>query len=402
MKRSVFLLASCLLATIARSQFKNDNVHFKTIYPSELCKNLQSYTSYLLLDVRSPGEFADTSRNLNLNIGHLKNAINIDTREIANRIQEISAYKDKPVFVYCSHSQRSRRVSKMLADSGFTKVYNINGGMTALLLEQANDCLKEMMVSPPGYKMISPADLCERLSSPGHYLIDVRPDSVWERKTNNARWNALGYLKGTRHVSMQQLKKDMPAMDKARPVILTDISGSLAPEAAAMFIENGFRNVSVLVEGIDRWLNVDRNQLPCKDLYVPVVSYHIINSFDLDKMKQDKNMLVLDVRSQDEYLNRHKDAYRNIGHMKNAVHIPATELKGRIGEIASFRSMPVVLYAFSGSPEAFSAANELVENGFRNVSVLTGGIFNIRWTAANVAGMKHLNGWIVDVPEENR
>ena len=88
--------------------------------------------------------------------------------------------------------------------------------------------------------------------------------------------------------------------------------------------------------------------------------------------------------------------------MKNAVHIPASELKGRIGEIVSFRSMPVVIYAFSGSPEAFSAANELVENGFSNVRVLTGGIFNIRWTAANVAGMKHLNEWIVDVPEENR
>jgi rhodanese-related sulfurtransferase len=80
--------------------------------------------------VRTPGEFRDTSASASLNIGRLKGAVNIDVNEVKNRLDEIRAYKNKPVFVICSHSQRSRVCSKLLADSGFTHVINVNGAMT--------------------------------------------------------------------------------------------------------------------------------------------------------------------------------------------------------------------------------------------------------------------------------
>ena len=65
-----------------------------------------------------------------LNIGRLKGAVNIDVDAVAGRLNELKPYKDKPVFIYCSHSQRSRRVSKLLSENGFQKIYNINGGMS--------------------------------------------------------------------------------------------------------------------------------------------------------------------------------------------------------------------------------------------------------------------------------
>src|ERR1044071_4450127 len=131
MLSKTLLGALCLVAFAASAQYKNDNVKFKTVDPTDLCAFLQANPGYLILDVRSKGENCDTSSN-GLNIGRIKGAKNIDVGELGGRLNEISDYKESPVFVYCSHSQRSRRASAMLADSGFTHVYNINGGMTAV------------------------------------------------------------------------------------------------------------------------------------------------------------------------------------------------------------------------------------------------------------------------------
>src|SRR6476661_2819151 len=127
---SLFILFSTF---VLKAQYKNDNVLYKTVYPEDLAQQLKANPGYLLLDVRSKGENQDTSYMQSMNIGHFRNAKNIDIRELGTRLNELQGFKNTPIFVYCSHSQRSRRASKMLADSGFTNVYNINGGMTTLL-----------------------------------------------------------------------------------------------------------------------------------------------------------------------------------------------------------------------------------------------------------------------------
>ena len=57
--------------------------------------------------------------------------------------------------------------------------------------------------------------------------------------------------------------------------------------------------------------------------------------------------------------------------------------------------------AFSASKEAHEAAAIMVRRGFTNVSVLAGGLFNIRWTANNVPGNASLAKMVIDVPAEN-
>src|SRR6476646_310699 len=136
-KTVVFLFL--LIAFTSNAQYKNDNKKYKTVFLEDLCKTLQDNDGYILLDVRSKGEFYDTSVATNLNIGHLKNATNIDIQELPKRLNELKKDKDKPIFVYCSHSQRSRRASNLLADSGFTKIYNINGGFTTFNLLRETD-----------------------------------------------------------------------------------------------------------------------------------------------------------------------------------------------------------------------------------------------------------------------
>jgi rhodanese-related sulfurtransferase len=131
------------------AQFKNDNVKYTTIDMADLCKALNANNGYLLLDVRTKGEFYDTSSSASYNLGRLNGAVNISVRELGSRIADISNYKDKPVFIYCSHSQRSRRAGKMLADSGFTKVFNVNGGITSIYYNSlyTSPCMRKMLES---------------------------------------------------------------------------------------------------------------------------------------------------------------------------------------------------------------------------------------------------------------
>ena len=403
-------LSACLLAVCslsASAQYKNDNVAFKTIDPSDLCATLDKNKGYILLDVRSKGEHYDTSQSPGYNLGHLKGAINIDIRELPNRLSEIRTYSDKPVFVYCSHSQRSRRAGKILADSGFNKVFNINGGMTAIHYTSASmdPCLQSLVETSNPYKIISAIELSVKMAKDnGLYILDVRPDSAYRHISLNPKENAYGHIKGAVNIPMDDIPSKLSTLPKDREIIVTDIYGDQASRVAAYLKKNGFNNVSVLIEGVDRLLLTDEQILPTKKtMYVSPVSYQLVNVTEFGRFAKDnKEYLLLDIRSADEFANKHKDTWRNIGHLQNAVNIPGDQLQNRVNELAGFKNKDVVIYSFGSSPEVFSAANLLQQQGFQKIKVVIGGMFNLRWTAANTKGNAWLTSFVTDVPEENR
>ncbi|MCX8147654.1 MAG: rhodanese-like domain-containing protein [Thermaurantimonas sp.] len=73
------------------------------------------YRKALLVDVRTPQEFAE---------GTAKGAINIPLQEIQSRINEFKT--DKPIVVFCRSGARSARAEQILKQNGITNV--INGG----------------------------------------------------------------------------------------------------------------------------------------------------------------------------------------------------------------------------------------------------------------------------------
>lgn len=76
--------------------------------------------SVQLIDVRTPQEY---------NEGHIKNAKNINFFE-ANFIEEMSKLnKDEPIYIYCRSGGRSGKASLKLKAAGFTKVYDLKGGI---------------------------------------------------------------------------------------------------------------------------------------------------------------------------------------------------------------------------------------------------------------------------------
>ncbi len=75
---------------------------------------------FMLLDVRTAEEYAE---------GHIRGAKLIPVQELEQRISEVP--KDRQVYVYCRSGGRSSRASKILADAGYARIENVQGGFMA-------------------------------------------------------------------------------------------------------------------------------------------------------------------------------------------------------------------------------------------------------------------------------
>lgn len=403
MKKMILVNVLALLLFTAKAQFRTDNVLYRTVYPENLCTELSSAKDYLLLDVRSPMEFSDEPSGMGLQFGHLKNAVNINVKDLGKRLSEIKDYKDKPVYVYCSHSQRSRRASRMLADSGFTKVVNINGGITAILQLPPGPCKNDLLVGNVPYRVISPVALCNALTGykAKTFLLDVRSDSAYFHIDKDPEVNSIGTFRSGVHIPAADLEKRINEVPQGKDIIIIDVDDNDGAKAAQVLLSHGFKNISALQEGLDRFLEADPNRLSCiQSEYVSPVRYHVLSAYEFGLLSRTSpGYIPLDIRTDDEFNNKSKDDYRNIGHLKNAVHIPTEELPKRSSGLD--KNKPFVIYGFSASKTAYEAANYLTAQGFTDLYLLRGGIFNLRWTAANVFGYQWLNGLVIDVPKEN-
>ncbi|HMK27941.1 MAG TPA: rhodanese-like domain-containing protein, partial [Chitinophagaceae bacterium] len=165
--------------------------------------------------------------------------------------------------------------------------------------------------------------------------------------------------------------------------------------------QNDYKNVSVLIEGIDRLLYTDKKNVLCKDFYTSPLTYQTITVSEFGEWSQaNKNYILLDVRTTDEFANRHKDYWRNIGHINGAINIPVVDLSNRYSELD--KNKEIMIYAFGSGKEPFEAANLLQQQGFTKLKVIYGGVFNMRWTAGNVKGQSYLKDMVVDIPESNQ
>jgi rhodanese-related sulfurtransferase len=90
-----------------------------TISVSDARAMMQSSSNLLVVDVRTTEEYVQ---------GHLKGAINIPLSALPLRINGLD--RNRPILVYCQTGIRSAQASSFLVRAGFTKVYNLEGGIT--------------------------------------------------------------------------------------------------------------------------------------------------------------------------------------------------------------------------------------------------------------------------------
>ncbi len=90
-----------------------------TMNVSDFAKKI-SDTSIVLLDVRTPAEFA---------AGHIAGATNIDFESgtFESDIQKLD--KSKSYAVYCRSGNRSGQATALMAKDGFKTIFNLDGGL---------------------------------------------------------------------------------------------------------------------------------------------------------------------------------------------------------------------------------------------------------------------------------
>jgi rhodanese-related sulfurtransferase len=399
------ILAGLLLAAVTtNAQFKADNVKYSTVFPEELCKTLMANQGYTLLDVRSQGEYDDTSTSGGLNIGRVKNSLHIDIRELPKRWKELLAYKDKPLFIYCSHSQRSRRASRLLADSGFTKLYNVNGGLTDFYNQgiESNACTGLEIVTSVPYKILSSREFNENVKQgKSYYIIDLRSDSIF-RGISTEKTKAEGRFNDAVNMPFEKLKANPSFTIPARPILLVDEYGDESPEAAKLLFEKGYKDVSILFDGMDGWVDHVTNTTEKPSVkWTRNINYTLLPADEFNKIvASKKEFTLIDVRTKDEFNNASKNYWQNIGQIKGAINIPFTDLKAS-NSLPSSKDPAVIIYGFNAQPDIFEAAKWLKDQGYKDVSILQGGIWSLRWTSHNIKGKADLNNLVVNVPPEN-
>ncbi len=400
----IIFIALLLIATTANAQFKADNVKYTTVFPEELCKTLMANQGYSLLDVRSQGEVDDTSSSESLNIGHIKNAMHIDIRQLPQRWKELLAYKDKPLFIYCSHSQRSRRASRLLADSGFTKIYNINGGLTNFYNQgiESTPCAGLEIVTTVPYKIISSKQFASAIKQgKSYYVIDLRSDSVYKGISTVEKSKSEGHFNGSFNIPFEKLETISSDL-QTKPILLVDEYGDVSPKAARQLIEKGYKDVSILFDGMDGWVDYQTNTTDKTVVkWTRNINYNLLSAEDFNKMiTNKKDFVLIDVRTKDEFSNTSKNYWQNIGQVKGAINIPLAEMSTS-GSLPKSKDIPVIIYGFNSQPEIFESAKWLKNQGYKNVSILQGGIWSLRWTSHNIKGKSYLNDLVVNVPAEN-
>ena len=117
----------------------------------------------LVLDVRTPGEFAR---------GRLADATAIDAHDprFAQRLALLP--HDKPVFVYCATGSRSDAAAQVLVEKGFAHVSTLNGGIMAWTAAGLPVDRTAVPVAQPGENAMKPDAMDALLKAEKRVLVD--------------------------------------------------------------------------------------------------------------------------------------------------------------------------------------------------------------------------------------
>jgi Rhodanese-related sulfurtransferase len=99
-------------------KFKNGHAKKNEFTPLEILQEMEKRRDMMMIDVREPVE---------VKICHIENARHIPMGEIPAKIDELP--KDKDLVVFCHMGVRSKQVMNYLRKNGFTRVYNLKGGI---------------------------------------------------------------------------------------------------------------------------------------------------------------------------------------------------------------------------------------------------------------------------------
>ena len=116
MKRIMVLLSTLLLAGCAAAPHRANS--YRQISMEQAVRMMERETDYVILDVRTPEEYA---------AGHIPGAINVPNESIGTEEIPTLPVKDRLILVYCRSGRRSKEAAEKLVFLGYTNVVEFGG-----------------------------------------------------------------------------------------------------------------------------------------------------------------------------------------------------------------------------------------------------------------------------------
>ena len=118
MKRIIIAVSVALMLIPLLVGCRGNNSSYEQITPAEAKALMDSEEGYVILDVRTPEEFAER---------HIEGAILIPDYEIGEKAESILTDKGQLILVYCRSGRRSKNAANELATLGYTNIKEFGG-----------------------------------------------------------------------------------------------------------------------------------------------------------------------------------------------------------------------------------------------------------------------------------
>ena len=282
----------------------------------------------------------------------------------------------------------------MLAESGFTSFYNLNGGMSILNQFKKNDfpCKNELITSNLPYKNVSANDAAALIKNHKDLLIlDIRPAAQFN-STDSIAANNAGRIKGAVNVPYSELTQRMAELtrSKQQPILVYSASGDGdAGRAAGLLVDSGFKTVYQLLGGIQNLIASQEDLSFIEN----APQYSVVNAIRaLQILKSKRGLVTYDTRPDEEYYNRltGSASYRNLGKMKNAIHILPASFASHT--FPADKNTPILVY---GNEASFELSALLTARGYKNVYLLNS-LYDFVWSGFNVESSKEAKNYMVN------
>lgn len=114
--KRVMLALAATLAALSLSTCRGAD--YAQISMEEAAQIMQQETNFVVLDVRTPEEYAE---------GHIPGAINVPNETIGKDAIAALPDKEQKILVYCRSGNRSKKAAEKLAQQGYTNIVEIGG-----------------------------------------------------------------------------------------------------------------------------------------------------------------------------------------------------------------------------------------------------------------------------------
>lgn len=395
MKKNYILILFSLLVQAAYSQ----HIYREISLPDLMKRYQRDPSKMVIVDVRSDAEYYDTSSRFKSgNIGRIKGITHVDFFHLQEKKEELKPFeqfKDKEIYLICSHSYRSRNVSNALLKNGFTNVNNVQGGMTEWY-RRYEDLLpyRNALETSIRYSNFSAAQLWDLYKRNSEFLligVNIIPGTFYD-SANQRLLNILPAFKNAVLFSPGDSSKvlDLAIKNAGKPIVIFGGYSYGAAEMADWLAGKGISNVNYLVGGLNYYLEYIANsnllnQAPVSLLTKSPLRF-ISSGYLCDQLANKYRTIIIDLRHDTLFKKINEGIKSDYTHFKNSSSFPSTKSVAEFEKTFPDKEPQYIMVSRYGN-EGMELAEELANRGY-HINWLLGGIARFDWYTINMEGFR--------------